>query len=88
MTLADDLDEIAAMVSDQASPDEVGRMVLIAIAKNSMGRAGHSARHLCVGGCGQHVACPAPLSETKFEPTPKTQVIQRGRVRLTPAGSK
>jgi hypothetical protein len=67
---AGDLDMIAAKVSDMASPDDVGRLVLIAFAKTPDGRAGRASRRL-LRDSGRHtVAAPQSPAVANGDPTP------------------
>ena len=86
MTLADDVDAIKAMVSGEASPDDVGRMVLMGIAKNSDGPAGRAARRL-LGSCRRNHAPEPSHPEATSKSVPNASAVRRtGRLRA-PAGS-
>jgi hypothetical protein len=86
MTLADDLDAIRAMVSGEASPDDVGRKVLIELATHSEGPAGCAARQL-LGGCPRDLAPESLHLDAKFVSMPNSTPMLRSRLLKTPVDS-
>jgi hypothetical protein len=80
MTLADDLDGIEAMIACETSPEDVGRRVLIGLAKNSEGPTSWAARRL-LGDCRQDIAPESSSPEAMLEFMPIVLPAPRGEVR-------
>jgi hypothetical protein len=81
MTLAENLDKLEVMVAEQASPDKVGRLVLMALAKSSAGHASFCARCLLVSDFDQHFLPQSEVTKTLPGPILDAVSTRRGRIR-------